>query len=76
MTEGMKKQITDFEIIKELLPAARIAGRLRACGIRIVGEPRSLKALRELYDDGDKAAGEILENMFPNGHLEVSRPGR
>lgn len=76
MQDGMKKQITDFEIINELLPAARIASKLRACGIRIVGEPRALEALRGQRDDGNVDAGEILANLFRNGHPEVSGPGR
>lgn len=76
MDGKMKSRIIDLEIINELLPVARIAGRLRACGIRIAGEPEALAALRELYNEGDQAAGVIIANMFPNGHPEVSRAGR
>lgn len=61
------------ELVDLLLPAVRQAGALRACGIRLVGDPKAQANLKSMYEGGNPAAGEVLANLFPTGHHEVTR---
>ncbi len=68
--EGVKQAVVDFGVIGALHPAACAASQLRACGLRIVAEPQTLAAFRDLAGSSDQAAM-ISANLFPLGHPEV-----
>lgn len=69
--EGVKRAVVGFGVIGALHPAACAASQMRACGLRIVAEPQTVAALRELAASGDLQAEMIVLNLFPNGHPEV-----
>ena len=69
--EEVKKAVIDFGVIGALHSAACAASQMRACGLRIVAEPQTVAALRDLAAAGDLQAAMISANLFPNGHPEV-----
>lgn len=68
--EGVKGALVAFGVLEALYPAAVKASQLRACGLRIVGEPPTVAALLEMALTDENAAW-ISANLFPNGHPEV-----
>lgn len=71
MTNSSEEHIA--ELIEALQPAVRRAGALRAFGIRLVGDQKTHAILKSMYERGNSAAGEVLANLFPTGHEEVTR---
>lgn len=69
--EGVRDCIVNFGAIQAALPAAQAGAKLRACGIRLVGETETLEALKQLAAEGNQDAEMVLANILPRGHAEV-----
>lgn len=69
----LRKSLVAFKVIPAILPAAKAASQLRACGLRLVGSPEVIEVLQQMATEGDEAAEWIIGNLFPQGHREVAR---
>ncbi len=69
-----REAIENLNVVEAILPAARAAGRLRACGLRLVGDETTSKALKLMADGGNEDALLVMCNLFPHGHSEIGFP--
>lgn len=69
----LRQEMAELHVIEAILPAAKAASKLRACGLRLVGSPEAMQVLRQLAAEGDDSAGWVVSNLLPQGHPEVVR---
>lgn len=69
----LRQEMDELQVIEAILPAAKAASKLRACGLRLVGSPEAMQVLRQMAADGNESAGWVVSNLLPQGHPEVVR---
>lgn len=69
----LQQTMEAFQVVEAILPAAKKASQLRACGLRLVGSQAAIQALLAMAGKGDESAELVVGNLLPQGHPEVVR---
>lgn len=69
-----REAIENLNVVEAILPAAHAASKLRACGLRLVGDETASAALELMASEGNEDAEIVMGNLFPHGHAEIGFP--